>query len=155
MWCSSSQESGPYDGSRAKVLCLRVCFGATLLGAKCCENVVASGGSNVVSSCGCEVVKKRSPKIASKHVVTRHGQSKKCHHRNDVGQILGEKKHGLFLFLLFILPSENGRRSVFSFTPPSSLQTMQNRNSGTTLLPHVVTSLQPRFRYFVARALQS
>ena len=35
-------------------------------------------GSKVVSSCGCQVVKKRSPKIAPKHVVSRHGQKRGC-----------------------------------------------------------------------------
>ena len=34
---------------------------------------------NVVSSCGCEVVKEMSPRIDSRHVVTRHG------HRKSVG----------------------------------------------------------------------
>ena len=37
---------------------LESAFEYTALGAKCCEHVVESCGRNVVSPCGCEVVKK-------------------------------------------------------------------------------------------------
>ena len=70
--------------------------------------------------------KKRSPKIASKHVVTRHGKKrmrfkcKKCHHRNNVvSRFLPKKKHGLcfsFILALFALRQTVAVRYT-SFSP--------------------------------------
>ena len=48
-----------------------------------------------------------------------------------------------FFRRFFLLSSENGRRSVTSFPPFSLLHAMANRDSGTILLLHVVTSLDP------------
>ena len=76
----------------------RVCSGLQALGVECRQNVVASFCSNVVSSCGCQVVKKNVSKNAPKHVVTRHGQkhthesNAQNHHRNNVGQKKFQKK---------------------------------------------------------------
>ena len=58
---------------------------ATALGAKGCQNVVASCGTNVVSSRGCEVAKK-SYKINAKVVITATMW--------DI--LLQKRKHGLF-----------------------------------------------------------
>ena len=51
---------------QSDLLTLSVCFKLQALGAKSCAHVVASPA--------CDVVKKRSPKIASRHAVTRHGR---------------------------------------------------------------------------------
>ena len=48
---------------------LRVCFGL--------QYMVNTWFRHVVSSCGGKVAKKRSPKHASKHAVTRHVQKRK------------------------------------------------------------------------------
>ena len=116
-------------------------------------------GCNVVPLCGRKVIKKRSSKNVSKLVFTRHGQKKvanlvptKCDHRKNVGQILFSKKH-VSNFLAFFLTSESGRRPITSFPPTSFFARDDKRSAGTTLLPHMVTSLQPLRRYFVERAL--
>ena len=69
--------------------------------------------------------KKRSPKIASRHVDTRHG-NKNCElHATNViiatmwGIFLQNKTRILPLIFQVLLPSENGRRSVTSCPPPS------------------------------------
>ena len=51
----TGEEARPEDAGRLSV---RVCFGLQLWGATGCQNVVASCGSNVVSSHGCEVATK-------------------------------------------------------------------------------------------------
>ena len=113
-------------------------------------NAVKMWLRHVVSQCGGEVVEKRSRKNASKHAVTRHGKKKTevsslmretCDHRNNVGQIFAfKKKHGLFSLLDFFAPR---KRSPIGNLFSNTLVFFANdakRKSGTTRLPHVVTT---------------
>ena len=82
------------------------------------------------SSCYYEMVTKKSPKNATKHVV-RDMKKRRIQCKNVAPQQCGtdvcKNNMDCFLFAgLFLMPSENGRRSVTSFPPHSSLHTMQN-----------------------------
>ena len=68
-----------------------------------CGCVMCGGG--VVSSCVCEVVKQRSPTLASKHVGTRHGHKEvanfmqKMSSSQQCGTDFCKQKIGLFSLL--------------------------------------------------------
>ena len=69
--------------------------------------------------------------------------AQECYQWNIVGQSVAIKWIASFFRRFFLFSSENGRRSVTSFPPFSLLHAMANRDSGTILLLHVVTSLDP------------
>ena len=137
---------------------LRVCFGVQLWVPNVVNSVVASCGSNVVSSCGCELVKKRSPQIAPKHVLTRRGQKRGCEllAKNVTTATMRDrcfcKKWNVSCFCFFFALRQ---RLPFGILFSSTLVFAHDatRNSGTTLLPHVVTSLQPLCNSFSSTLL--
>ena len=78
----------------------------------------------------------------------------KCHHRDNVGQIFLQKKCSFTHCVLFFCPEKNRRRSETLCPPSSFFAHVAKRNSGTTSLPHVVTSVQLLFPYFAAPTLE-
>ena len=79
--------------------------------------------------------------------------AKNGYHRNNVGQIFATTKNmDCFLsFGFFAFRNRSPIGNLFSTTLVFAHDA--NLDSGTTLLPHVVTSLQPLFRYFVEGVL--
>ena len=72
---------------------------------------------------------------------------KENHHRNHVGQILGEKKQRIAFSLCLLFCFALRKRFPFGnlFSTTFVLAHGAESNSRTTLPPHVDTSLQPLF----------
>ena len=116
---------------------LRVCFRLQLWVANVVKMWLRHVVVNVVSSYGCEFVKMRSPQVASKNVVTRHGKKCcECHAQKLPQQCETDCCEKIMDCSLFLggsfLPSENGRRSVTSCPPTLVFAQDAKRNSRTT-----------------------
>ena len=113
----------------------------------------AKRGNKVVSSCGCEVIQKEStvrPSMLLRDMEKSYELTEKttCDHRKQCGNDFA-LKHGLFSPLLpLLMPSQNGRRSVTSFLPPSFLHEAQSQfgNHITTTCGNLCVTF---FGYFV------